>query len=328
METWLQHLGGGKNVKLFYFAGSYMRRLIPRRWLMLRRRAILDRLRQRPDFPDIKRRIDYYCRFTAGQLTDKAQPIGDKQHFDYCAKVYLLDSEEARRYFPKHLRWQMTPGDNTTAHTSPTVVKSRPIADGESFDVLLKLNRVRHFIFLRDRVRWEDKKPIALFRGRIGRQMRRLEFIRRFDGSELVDAGCIDLPEGVEPHLQREKMTLYEHFRYRYIVCLEGNDVASNLKWAMHSHSTVIMPRPRHETWFMEGRLIPGVHYIEICDDYSDLEDKILYYNAHPDEARAISRNAREWTRQFKNRRLERHIAVAVMHNYLVRTGQLNEPEI
>lgn len=328
METWLQRLGGGKNVKLFYFAGSYLRRLMPRRWLMSRRRAILDKLRRRTDFPQLKVRIDYYCRFSHGTLTDKAQPVGGRQQFDNCAKVYLLDSEEARRYFPKHLRWQMTPGDNTAAHSSPTVVKSRPIASGESYDTLLKLNRVRHFIFLHDRVRWEEKKPIALFRGRIGKQMRRLEFIRRFEGSQLVDAGCIDLPEGVKPELQRPKLTLYAHFRYRYIVCLEGNDVASNLKWAMHSNSVVVMPRPRHETWFMEGKLRPGVHYIEILDDYSDLEEKIRYYNAHPDEARAIVRNAHQWTRQFMDRKLERRLAVAVMHNYMVRTGQLPEPEI
>ena len=49
----------------------------------------------------------------------------------------------------------------------------------------------------------------------------------------------------------------------------------------MSSNSVAVMPRPKYESWFMEGRLQPGVHYIEIKDDYSDLEDKIQYYSTH-----------------------------------------------
>ncbi len=328
METWLQRLGGGKNVKLFYFTGAYMRRLLPRWWLVWRRRVVLDCLRRRKDFPELKKRIDYYCRFSEGRLGEDSRPIAGPEALPACAKVYMLDTEEIRRYFPRGLRWQVVPGDNVTSYPFPTIVKSRPIGSQNACDVLLKLNRVRHFIFLRDRVDWENKKPVAIFRGRIGKQTRRLDFIRFFEGSRLVDAGCIDTPAGVKPQWVRPKISLYEHFRYRYIICLEGNDVASNLKWAMHSNSVVVMPRPRNETWFMEGCLQPGIHYIEISDDFSDLEDKIRYYNDHPDEARKIAANAYSYTEQFRDTRLERSLGVAVLHNYFVRTNQLLEPEI
>ena len=40
------------------------------------------------------------------------------------------------------------------------------------------------------------------------------------------------------------------------------------------------MPKPKYETWFMEGKLKDGSHYIEVKDDYSDLEEKIKYYSA------------------------------------------------
>ncbi len=66
-------------------------------------------------------------------------------------------------------------------------------------------------------------------------------------------------------------MSLYDHLHYRYIMALEGNDVATNLKWIMSSNSIAVMPRPTCETWFMEGRLIPNYHYIEIADDFHDL---------------------------------------------------------
>lgn len=328
METMIQRVNGGKNTKLFYFINAYMRRMIPRQWLMMRRGKILEKLRKRPDFEQLKERIDYYCPFKKGTLSPGSRLISGKQDWDYFSSVYKLDSEEVRRYFPKHLKWEIVSGDNTETHESPVIVKSRKVSSAFGCDVLLKLNRVRHFIFLRDKLELEQKLPLALFRGRIGKQQRRLEFIRKFEDSFLVDAGCIDFPDGINPQWHRPKMTLYDHFNYRYIVCLEGNDVASNLKWVMHSNSVAVMPKPRYETWFMEGRLIPDHHYICIADDFSDLEDKIIYYNAHPEEARRIAQNAREWTRQFKNSRLERHLGVAVMHNYLVRTGQLDEPEI
>ena len=69
-------------------------------------------------------------------------------------------------------------------------------------------------------------------------------------------------------------ISLYDHLAYKFIVALEGNDVASNPKWIMFSNSVAVMPKPRFETWFMEGRLIPNYHYVEIRDDYADLTEK------------------------------------------------------
>lgn len=320
-------MGSGKNVKLFYFAQAYMRRLLPRKWLMWRRHRILHKLQTLPNYSALKERIDYYCHFNPTSLTSEdSQLISGEQYFENCAKVYLLDSEEIRRYFPSQLRWRMEPGDNTTAFQLPTITKSRPI--GSCGNVLLKLNKVRHFIFLRDRKSWEEKKSIAIFRGRMGRQPRRLEFVKRFLNSSLVDAGCTDKHGDIPHECRRDKITLYAHFDYKFIVCLEGNDVASNLKWVMNSNSIAVMPKPRYETWFMEGRLKAGIHYIEIRDDFSDLEERLNWYLNHPQQAQAIIDAAHRWTAQFKNNKQERMISLAVMHNYMVRTGQLNEPEI
>ena len=158
--------------------------------------------------------------------------------------------------------------------------------------------------------------------------MRRLEFICKCAGSSLIDAKCLDNPEGLPEGCRSRKLTLHEQLEYKFIVCLEGNDVASNLKWVMNSNSIAVMPPPRHETWFMEGRLLPDVHYIAIKPDFSDVEQRVSYFLSHPDEARRILENAHRWTRQFKDTRTERMLSVAVMYNYLVRTGQLSEPEI
>ena len=54
-------------------------------------------------------------------------------------------------------------------------------------------------------------------------------------------------------------------------MCVEGVDVATNLKWVMSSNSIAVMPKPKIESWFMENMLIPEKHYIEIKEDYSDV---------------------------------------------------------
>lgn len=45
------------------------------------------------------------------------------------------------------------------------------------------------------------------------------------------------------------------------------------------------MPKPKFETWFMEGALIPNHHYVLIKDDFSDLEEQLDYYTNHYDES-------------------------------------------
>jgi hypothetical protein len=106
-------------------------------------------------------------------------------------------------------------------------------------------------------------------------------------------------------------------------MALEGNDVASNLKWVMSSNSIAVMPRPTCETWFMEGELIPNYHYIEIREDYSDLIERINYYEEHPEEAKQIVQHANEWCSQFQNKEREDIISVLVLQKYFKASGQL-----
>ena len=97
---------------------------------------------------------------------------------------------------------------------------------------------------------------------------------------------------------------------------LEGNDVASNLKWVMSSNCLAVTPRPTMETWFMEGLLVPNYHYVEVKPDFSDLEEKVDYYLSHPDKAKAIIQHAHEWVDQFKDKHREDLISLLVLKKY------------
>jgi spore maturation protein CgeB len=67
----------------------------------------------------------------------------------------------------------------------------------------------------------------------------------------------------------------------------------------------------------MEGLLKPGVHYVEIADDFSDVEKKISYYENHPDEAEQIIANANAYTKQFFNPEIEDLLSYLVIKRYL-----------
>ena len=59
--------------------------------------------------------------------------------------------------------------------------------------------------------------------------------------------------------LEGSKVGLSTLLEYKGIIMIEGNDVASGLKWALLSQSVVLMPPPKHTSWAMEELLEPWV---------------------------------------------------------------------
>lgn len=90
----------------------------------------------------------------------------------------------------------------------------------------------------------------------------------------------------------------------------------------MSSNSVAVMPRPTCESWFMEGKLIPNYHYIEIKADFSDVEERLNHYIAHPEEAEAIIQHAHEYVDQFRDSKRERLITYLVLQKYFLFTEQ------
>lgn len=310
-------LNSGKNSKFAYYLRGYSSLLIPPCIWRAQREGLLAQITQREDEAYIRKRIDYYCRLDTPCALPETYPTIGEQRIPRKQKVYYFDSREITRYFAPSLRWALLPGDITYVPEVPSIVKSRPLTEDVRNSTLLKMDKVRHFIFVDDPLRWEDKKPMAIFRGKAAGKQSRLDFMRMYFGSNICDCGDVSRPGTVPQEWQTKKKTIREHLEYRYIMALEGNDVASNLKWVMSSNSIAVMPKPSCETWFMEGTLIPGYHYIEIKSDFSDLEEKLAYYNTHPEEAKQIIAHAHEFTDQFRNSARERLIALGTMDKYL-----------
>ena len=118
-------------------------------------------------------------------------------------------------------------------------------------------------------------------------------------------------------------MSINEQLQYKFILSIEGNDVATNTKWIMSSNSLCFMTKPKFETWFMEGRLKPNYHYVLVKDDYSDLEEKVQYYISNPAEAKNIISNANKYTAQFLDKKSEDWLNLKVLESYFKLSGQM-----
>ena len=315
-------LHNGKNSNLKFFIKGYLREYTPKFFDQFRLDRILRSLDNRPDKDYIISRVNYYCKLDADTKYDrqeweeKAVRLRDQQMLPQ--KVYYFDAMEIARYFNQSLKWIIKSGDITNLFPVPYVVKSRPLGDDNQNSTILKLEKVRHFLFVDDKKPWRDKKNIAIFRGDLGpRKENRDVFMAKFaDGqSPMVDAASTNRIEA-HPEWQKGKMTIGEHLDYKFIMSLEGNDVASNLKWVMSSNCIAVSPRHTCETWFMEGTLKPNYHYIEVKEDFSDLEERLQYYIDHPEEAEAIIQHAHEYVDQFRDLKREKLISLLVLKKY------------
>lgn len=176
---------------------------------------------------------------------------------------------------------------------------------------------------------WEDKKPIAVFRGAsTGRGTRidnnqRLKVaylsslndnIDKADNLPYIDAGITDWnvrPRKVfgEPHIQTieidklpfglvGKLTPEEQSKYKYIIHIDGHSAAFRLSLELAMKSVVLKVDLPYKLWFFD-LLKPYEHFIPVKSDLSDLYEKIEWCKAHDLECQRIAMNAYEF---YKNK--------------------------
>ncbi|MDR2423122.1 MAG: lipopolysaccharide biosynthesis protein [Prevotellaceae bacterium] len=268
-------------------------------------------------------RVDYYNKLNGNHclpnetITLANFKLPRKRKHKPAHSAYFFDTYEHSRYFDNSLKMSCEFGDITHVPNIPSIVKSRPVGKDNANAILLNLDKARHFVFLNDRLKFADKKNLLIGRAAVYKnQTHRVQFYEMFFGHPMCNLGQVNRGETDHPEWFVEPLSIDQHLDYKFILCLEGNDVATNLKWVMSSNSLAVMPRPRYETWFMEGSLIADYHYVEIDADYSNLEEKLRYYIQHPDLAQAIVEHAHEHVNQFKNKKREKLIAFLTLAKY------------
>ena len=304
-----------KKSKLRFYFLSFLRLLVPRKFYIYKRGRLINNI-DKSGLSYLNSRVDYYLKHN----TPFVLPSDSVVLKDYKLKgksAYFYDLKYVLNYFPLSMKFRYLFGDITTVEPTATIVKSRPITNNNSNSVIMKLDTVRHFNFINDNVSFSDKKNMAVWRGKVFEeaQPHRKVFFNEVFSLENCDIGKTN-QNGENTHWEKAPMSIVEQLKFKYIICVEGNDVATSLKWVMSSNSLCFMCKPKFETWFMEGTLLPNHHYVELKEDYSDLSEKIDYYNTHPEEAQKIINNANDYVKQFQNSKQELLISLLVLQKY------------
>lgn len=253
-----------------------------------------------PSQPELSR-LELYVQDTIGaDDTEDMIQIESLPLFKKTFYSYDLYSNFIFSHLKPKFRYEF--GDVRDIPIRPTFVKSRPINSHNQNSMILPLEISRHFDFIEDWVSFDKKINQICWRGACYQPWRK-QFLKAAQAHAFCDVG--DTSKHSDAQNRKGSLRHYlsreDQLQYKFLFSIEGNDVASNLKWAMNSNSVVMMTRPKFETWFCESQLLPGVHYIPIKDDFSDLAEQFEYYSSNPKACIEISRNAREYTSQFLN---------------------------
>ena len=309
------------SVKVFYYARNVVRDLAPQ---ALFRSRLAGRLRQASlSDASVRERLNYYNKLQHAFVpSPNAVPV---RRIPFRPSMYYYDLKEFARYFDPGLLIDLEFGDVIDVPKVPSIVKDRPIRDDNKNAVLMKLDKFRHFNMPADTMRFQNKRPAVVWRGELNNPMRTV-FLKAVRDLPFCDVGS---PKSTAAAYRKPYLSIDQQRHYRYIVSLEGNDVATNLKWIMSSNSLCLMPPPTYETWFAEKQIEADVHYVPLAPDFSDLAEKMRYFEQHPAEAERIIAAANAYCRKFCNEQAEQAISLLVLYKYFVLSGQVEpDPEV
>lgn len=307
-----------RNNKQLYYARGFVRDLLPDGLFRSQLERELKKI-QHYDEIYISNRVNFYNQLTETQSLKTGFITLENLHELRRQATYYLDSREHTRYFNPDYQARFVFGDVLSVPEEPTILKYRPVGSDTANYVLLKLNKVRLFNYSRDDRPFRSKKNKLIGRA-VVKVPGRVRFYEQYFNHPLCDLGQINRDKN--QHWIKPKLTIDDHLDYKFVLCLEGYDIASNLRWVMSSNSLAVMPEPTVESWYMESRLIPDYHYVRIKSDYSDLEERLTYYIENPEAAETIIQNAQHYARQFRNENREHLISLLVLEKYFWRTGQ------
>ena len=244
----------------------------------------------------------------------------------YDTLTYLYSQDALRLYFypphsPKNLRLLMSFGDSESYKGMPYMVKAREVQgakragkEASPDPILALLNTPRHYGALQysgymDRA-WHRKKDTVIWRGlSTGRKKlvgNRKDIVAQYwnQSRQDMDIGFTKLlPDKDGPPVtkqdrakaERPGMWIWQMLQYKYLLSIEGNDVATGLKWMLYSNSVVFMAPPTHVTFAMEDKLVPYYHYVPIKPDHSDIAEQLAWARQNDAECQKIAQQATEY---------------------------------
>lgn len=147
----------------------------------------------------------------------------------------------------------------------------------------------------------------------------RMDFLRHFADHPDFDIGLAlawrfrdmaDHPLLARYVRPREPASFFHSFRYQ--ITLSGYDHGSNFLGAINSQSVLFKVEDGWQVYYL-GRFKPWQHYIPVAEGYGDLEDKLAWARANPDQCQQMSAAARSEVARFANPAARRAILARIL---------------
>lgn len=255
-------------------------------------------------------------------------------------KNYIREAQQLVRRVDPQAVFAVFPGDCRSRFEQPVFAKSRLVADRDAPCVLLPLDHDRHWrdlaVVETEDIPFASKTNDLVWRGgttgvfrdggptrpyssrfhvasvmpRAGRDIGYSEIVQ-------IDVTGADIPLAEVRARLAPPLGIARQLQARFLLSLEGNDVATGLKWMLYSNSTVVMPHPVCESWACEGALVPFEHYVPVREDLSDLDEVQDWCCTHLQDCEEIARNGKRFISAFRDRRKEQDICNRVVTAYL-----------
>lgn len=152
---------------------------------------------------------------------------------------------------------------------------------------------------------WEDRKPIAFWRGvtsGFGRPLLRSQVVETLFSFRHANVKAVqhdDRPDDPPKFMfDSQRTSIQDHLQYKYLLIVDGGVIASSHQWMFGSGAVPIMvTHPENMYWF-KPFLRPMVDYVPVRYDLSDLKEKITWLVEHDAEAKEIAENALAFSRR------------------------------
>lgn len=207
-------------------------------------------------------------------------------------------------------------------------------------------NNDKTYYNIQEEIKWEDKIPIAIFRGSATGSIE-LEYNQRLQISKLdnewkitkpglIDAGIVswNSRDKIDSHYYinyikpqemnkmgiflKEKIPMNEQIKYKYILNIDGHSKPNRTSYLLQSSSLMLVVESKYVIgnicWYSE-LLKPFIHYIPIKYDLSDLEEKIIWCRNNDEKCKLIVQNAKQLYNDYLTKEKILYYSAYVLNN-------------
>ena len=232
-----------------------------------------------------------------------------KYHTIHPGTAYPIDVARLSKYSRTPNLWMQCGDSPYIGPKYPVLVKIIDTHNPDSKGVLASLESPRHWgdLFKHEDMDWHDKRSDFIWRGAdTNRRGVRLDFVKRFYQTHNIGfsqyvQNAKETPELYPKRYIKDKVSISEMLKYKYLPVVDGNDKSSSLGWVLGSNSVPIMPKPRFHSWLCEPWLEAGKHYVECLPDFSDLLERVAWCKDHDQDCSEIAENGAKFMLQFTN---------------------------